>query len=179
MNRRFPVSLSYFTVKFDEDVDSFIDPLFEETRFLKTSSRFSHDVLRIFARSPLLFLQESGRPLQTVATAVFMEMKRGSLNPLFTRRPRRLYLSTYLPHPFCYLHLGIHPHLRMDFFHFRLCRFTRFISSPRPTALVLFLSFSLHLIFLRRRSSSSLVSRGQNPRAQLPPLFAHLITRNS
>lgn len=117
-----------------------------------------------------------------------MEMNRGSLNPLFARRPttrsRRLHLLHRLPP----LPPGPPPHglfpLRSRASAVRPCRFARFILSLRPFALLpYFLSLSPSFFlcpFLSHQRSSSCPPRlacGQNPRAQLLPLFAHLITR--
>lgn len=140
---------------------------------------------RLFARPPPLprgsALTRAGCA-QTVATAVFMEMNRGSLNPLFARRPRRLHLlhrlypatstwgstpawtfSTWLPRA-----SAVRP-----------CRFALYSLPPclRSSPVPLYTPF-----LSRRQPSSSRFPRlacGRNPRAQLLPLFAHLITRNS
>lgn len=84
------------------------------------------------------------RCVQTVATVVFMEMNRGSLNPLFVcRLPPLPSYSTYSR----YLHLGVHPRARRLFplrsrassallSRPRPCRFARFILLPLSRALL-------------------------------------------
>jgi len=79
---------------------------------------------------------------------------------------------------------GVHP--RMDFFHFALAHppsapvvssalFSAFVSLlfSRPLYIHFFLANDRFLL------AFSLSRAGKNPRAQLLPLFAHLITRNS
>lgn len=98
------------------------------------------------------------RCVQTVATVVFMEMNRGSLNPLFVcRLPPLSSYSTYSR----YLHLGVRP-ARADFFHFAPAR-PRHFSRVRALVVLPVLFFFLSLVLfslpfppLAQRPSSSL-----------------------